>query len=81
MTPESIHPPEMSALMATSEIVEGSYLTPSFEKARVSDAMHPGVVPCAGDTSLRTVARIMAERRIHSVAVSDLGAARGPVGP
>lgn len=58
--------------MASSEI-EGSYRTPSFEKAQVGDAMHPGVVSCARDTSLRTVARIMAERHIHSVVVSDLG--------
>ncbi len=58
--------------MATSEI-EGSYRTPSFENAQVSDAMHPGVVSCARDTSLRTVARIMAERHIHSVVVVDLG--------
>jgi CBS domain-containing protein len=58
--------------MATSEI-EGSYRTPSFESAQVGDAMHPGVVSCAGDTSLRTVARIMAERHIHSVVVGDLG--------
>ena len=35
--------------------------------------MHPGVVSCARDTSLRTVARIMAERHIHSVVVVDLG--------
>jgi CBS domain-containing protein len=61
-------------LMETGEI-EGSYRTPSFEKARVSDAMHPGVVSCTPDTSLRTVAQIMAERHIHSVVVSDLGAA------
>jgi CBS domain-containing protein len=59
-------------LMANSEI-EGSYRTPSFEKAQVSDAMHPGVVSCARDTPLRTVAQIMAERHIHSVVVSDLG--------
>jgi CBS domain-containing protein len=58
--------------MASSEI-EGSYRTPSFEKAQVSDAMHPGVVSCARDTPLRTVARIMAERHIHSVVISDLG--------
>jgi CBS domain-containing protein len=59
--------------MPTTEI-EGSYRSPSFEKAQVSDAMHPGVVSCTRDTPLRTVARIMAERHIHSVVVSDLGA-------
>ena len=57
--------------MEISEI--GSFRIPSFEKAQVCDAMHPGIVSCTQDTSLRTVARIMAERHIHSVVVSDLG--------
>jgi len=57
--------------MEISEI--GSFRIPSFEKAQVCDAMHPGIVSCTRDTSLRTVARIMAERHIHSVVVSDLG--------
>jgi CBS domain-containing protein len=61
----------------TSSEIEGSYRTPSFEKARVSDAMRPGVVSCAPDTALRTVARIMAERHIHSVVISDLNAESG----
>ena len=50
----------------------GSYRTPSFEHARVRDAMHPGVVACAAETPLVTVAQIMAQRHIHSVVVSDL---------
>jgi CBS domain-containing protein len=58
--------------------IEGSYRTPAFEKAQVSDAMRPGVVSCTPDTSLRTVARIMAERHIHSVVVSDLSAEEEP---
>jgi CBS domain-containing protein len=62
--------------MATSQL-EGSFRTPSFEHALVSDAMHPGVVSCTRDTSLRTVARIMAERHIHSVVVGDLGGREG----
>jgi crotonyl-CoA carboxylase/reductase len=41
-------------------------------EARVGDAMHPGVVFCTPETPLRTVARIMADRRIHAVVVSDL---------
>jgi CBS domain-containing protein len=51
---------------------EDGYRLPPFEKARVRDAMHPGVVFCTPKTPLRAVARIMAERRIHSVIVSDL---------
>jgi CBS domain-containing protein len=50
---------------------EGSYLTPSFENARVSDAMRPGVISCTPTTSLVTVAQIMATNHIHCVAVMD----------
>jgi CBS domain-containing protein len=57
--------------------IEGSYRSPSFEKAQVSDAMHPGVVSCSSDTSLRLVAQTMAQRHIHSVVVSDV---EGPAG-
>lgn len=57
--------------MAFSE-TEGSYRTPSFENARVSDAMHPGVVSSTPDTSLRTLAQIMAQHHIHSVVITDL---------
>jgi arabinose-5-phosphate isomerase len=34
--------------------------------------MHPGIVFCVPRASLRTVAQIMAQRRIHVVVVSDL---------
>jgi CBS domain-containing protein len=60
-------------VMAATERIEGSYRSPSFEKARVSDAMHPGVVSCTPETSLRVVAQIMAQRHIHSVVVTGHG--------
>ena len=60
--------------METTEALEGSYRLPSFEKAHVDDAMHPGVVSCTPETSLRAVAQIMAQRHIHSVVVADLSA-------
>jgi CBS domain-containing protein len=47
----------------------GSYLTPTFENARVSDAMRAGVIACPPDTSLKTVARMMATYHIHSIVV------------
>lgn len=50
----------------------GSYRTPAFEHANVSDAMRPGVISCPADTSLRTVAQMMAQQHIHSVVVTDL---------
>lgn len=45
---------------------------PRLSHVRVSDAMHAGVVTCAADTPLRDVARMMAEHRIHCVAVPDI---------
>jgi CBS domain-containing protein len=50
----------------------GSYRTPAFEHASASDAMRPGVISCPADTSLRSVAQMMAEQHIHSVVVTDL---------
>jgi CBS domain-containing protein len=50
----------------------GSYRTPAFEHANVSDAMRPGVISCPADTSLRSVAQMMAQQHIHSVVVTDL---------
>jgi CBS domain-containing protein len=35
----------------------------------VADVMHPGVVSCASETPLRTVARMLASYRIHAVVV------------
>lgn len=57
--------------MAPSPI-EGSYRTPSFENARVSDAMHPGVVSSTPETSLRALAQTMAQHHIHSVVITGL---------
>jgi len=41
--------------------------------ATVADAMTNGVISCAPETPLRTVARIMAEHRVHAVYVFDYG--------
>ena len=51
---------------------QGSYLTPSYERARVEDAMRAGVITCAPDTTLETVARIMAGEHVHAVVVTGL---------
>ena len=47
----------------------GDYLTPAYERARVSDAMRPGVFSCPLETPLTTVARMMATHHVHSVVV------------
>ena len=42
----------------------------SFETALVADAMHPGVLTCPPETSLRTVARMMATYGVHAIVVT-----------
>ena len=56
---------------------EGSYLTPAFERATVADAMHVGILTCAPDAPLTTVARTMATHHVHCVAVLGVRAANG----
>jgi CBS domain-containing protein len=36
---------------------------------RAIDAMHPGMISCPPETSLRTVARMMASYRVHAIIV------------
>lgn len=45
-----------------------------FQRARAADVMNPDVVWCTPETSLREVARTMAERRMHAVVVGGLRA-------
>ena len=52
----------------------------SFDLLHVFDAMHPGLVTCSPDASLRTVARMMATYRVHAVLVSAHGGKRLPDG-
>ncbi len=47
----------------------GSYLTPSFEHARVGDAMHPRVLTCDPQTTMVTVAQRMASEHVHAIVV------------
>jgi CBS domain-containing protein len=47
----------------------GSYLTPSFEHARVADAMRPRVLTCDPGTPLVTVAQRMATEHVHAIVV------------
>ena len=44
---------------------------PPIEQARVSDVMTEGLISCAPSTPLRSVARLMATHRVHSVYVFD----------
>jgi CBS domain-containing protein len=47
----------------------GSYLTPSFDHARVADAMRPRVLTCDPDTPLVSVAQRMASEHVHAIVV------------
>ena len=47
----------------------GSYLTPSFEHARVADAMRPRVLTCEPGTPLMAVAQRMATEHVHAIVV------------
>ena len=61
----------------TQSKVEGSFLTPAFEHATVSDAMRSGVISCPPETPLKTVARMMADNHVHSIVVIPPGSDGG----
>ena len=50
----------------------GSYLMPAFERATVGDVMRPGVMSCAPDAPLVSVAQTMATHHVHSVVVAGV---------
>ena len=50
----------------------GSYLMPPFNRATVVDVMRPGVMSCAPDAPLGTVAETMATHRVHCVVVGGM---------
>jgi CBS domain-containing protein len=62
------------------QVPQARYVGPSFDKARVHDAMRVGVVSCRPQTPLRDVARIMVGYQIHSVVVDDPEASMHPWG-
>jgi CBS domain-containing protein len=52
----------------------------ALDRLRVRDVMHTGILTTDPGTSLRVVARLMADQRVHAVAVADPGYARRPWG-
>lgn len=50
-------------------IFEPSHRIRPLQDLRVIDTMHPGVISCPPETSLRTVARMMATYRVHAIIV------------
>jgi CBS domain-containing protein len=59
--------PSLAAMEAIA--ITGSYLTPDFEHARVSDAMRPRVLTCDPQTSMVSVAQRMASEHVHAIVV------------
>ncbi len=49
---------------------------PTLDRMAVADAMHPGLVTCSPQASLRTVARLLATYRVHAILVTPRGAER-----
>ena len=58
---------------------EATPFTPAIARTRVRDCMHHGVLTCGSDDSLRDVAAIMANHRVHAVVITTPTGAR-PVG-
>jgi CBS domain-containing protein len=50
-------------------IFEPSHRIRPLDELRVIHAMHPGMISCPPETSLRTVARMMATYRVHAIIV------------
>jgi CBS domain-containing protein len=46
---------------------------PNLEGLRVIDAMHPALITCPPDSSLRTLARMMSTYRVHAILVTAHG--------
>lgn len=53
---------------------------PSLSHVRVADVMHTGILATDPTTPLRVVAQLMAEQRVHAVAVADPDHVRRPFG-
>jgi CBS domain-containing protein len=56
-----------------SAIRHNHYEPVEFLQASVADVMTEGLISCAPSTPLRSVARLMASHRVHSVFVFDYG--------
>ena len=54
-------------------MLDSTQTYPALRRLRVIDAMHPGLISCSLDTSLRTVARMMATYRVHAILVTAHG--------
>jgi CBS domain-containing protein len=63
------HGPNFGLLIPVNDMVSPPALANALDGLSVADAMHEGVVSCPPQSSLRTVARLMATRRVHAIFV------------
>ena len=61
-------------------MLNSSQTYPALRQLRVIDAMHPGLISCSPETPLRTVARMMATYRVHTILVIAHGEEELPGG-
>jgi CBS domain-containing protein len=61
-------------MIETIQPYRGDYIRPAFHNATVADVMTPGMISCAPETALDTVAELMATHRVHAVAVGGIAA-------
>jgi CBS domain-containing protein len=68
---------EERVMSASPTPARGSDRIPSLQHAHVEDVMRAGLVTCAPQTDLVSVARIMAANHIHAVVVTGVEPVRG----
>jgi CBS domain-containing protein len=56
----------------TIQPYRSDYLRPSFRNASVADVMTLGIITCAPETPLETVAELMATHHVHALAVGGI---------
>jgi CBS domain-containing protein len=74
--PETIRPYLRSYLRPEAK----GYPVPALSTASVADVMHHGVLACAPDASLSTVARAMESHGVHCVLVGGIAGSGDPKG-
>lgn len=62
--------PRSRAVGDANHMSEARTLTPAIAEVRVRDCMHHGVFTCEPDDSLKRVAAIMADQRVHAVVIT-----------
>jgi CBS domain-containing protein len=57
-----------------------SAIQPRLSHVRVHEAMHQGIISVHPETTLRAVAKVMAKRRVHAIAIASVASGEAPWG-